>query len=107
MSTTPETPLDQYSKVAYSDEWEMMNDIRSPRYQQSQAFRDCVAAKIMISTGIGTDNIYSGSVERSVSIGTGSLTGESPAEDQKATERAFAASRPDAPLAVNPNRISQ
>jgi len=106
MSTTPETSLDHYSKTPYSDQFELMADMGSPRYNQSEAFRACVAAKIAISTGIGTDNTYSGGVEHSVSIGTGSLHGAAPAEDQAAIEQEFAASRPEHPMAVNPNKIS-
>ena len=104
--TQPETPLDIWARTPFSDQFEMSEAIRSPRYKQSDAFRAAVAAKIDISQGLGVDQIRVGGVEQSIAIGTGSLTGESSSvQDQKAIEREYAASRSDAPLDVNPNAI--
>jgi hypothetical protein len=106
----PEISLEEWAKLPFGDASEMIAAMRDPRYRSPiypNRYNEAVAAKIALSEGIGTDQIYVGAVEQSVQIGTGSITGESPAEDQKAAERAFAESRPDAPLAMNPNRISQ
>jgi hypothetical protein len=106
----PEISLEEWAKLPFGDASEMIAAMRDPRYRSPiypNRYNEAVAAKIALSEGIGTDQIWIGDRENSVQIGTGSLTGESPAEDHKATERAFAESRPDAPLAVNPNKIGQ
>lgn len=106
--TQPETPLDVWARTPFSDATEMIAAMQDPRYKSyiyPNKYREAVEAKIGISEGIGVDQTRSLGVEQSIGIGTGTMTGGTPAEDQKAIAREFAASRPDAPLAVNPNTI--
>jgi len=102
-----EMPLSEWSKIPFQGQDEVLAAMSSERYRSmyGEAYRAAVAAKLAISE-VGLDKNYSGRVENSVTIGTDSLYGAAPAEDQKAVERAFAALRPDAPLAVDPNRIA-
>ena len=98
-----ELPLSELAKIPFETPEAMMAAIRDPRYSSPHgdgAYRRMVEARIGISTGIGTDQAVSLGVEQSIGIGTDGL-----AEDQKTLEQAYRESLPDAPLAVNPNRI--
>ncbi len=98
-----ETPLDVWARTPFGDASEMiaaMQDERYKSYIYPNKYREAVEAKIGISEGIGTDNVRSLGVEQSLVIGT-----DGNGEDRATIEREFAASRPDEPMAVNPNTI--
>jgi len=104
--TNAQTPLDQYAATPYLDQFEMRQDMSSSRYQESQAFRDIVAAKIALSTGIGTDSTHSiTSPEfRSTSVSLDAITDGSVAEQQRAAQLADleAFKSGHGPMAVQP-----
>ena len=101
-----QTPLDLYAATPYLDQFEMRQDMSSSRYQESQAFRDIVAAKIALSTGIGTDSVQSiTSPEfRSTSVSLDAITDGSVAEQQRAEQAADleAFKSGHGPMAVQP-----
>jgi hypothetical protein len=103
--SNPQTPLDVWATVPFSDASEMIAAMSDPRYKSPiypNRFREAVERKVGISEGIGTDNVRdtTDTSLRSIGIGTGALTGESPAEIQTEPSREYAASRPDAPMAI-------
>src|SRR2546426_6516146 len=107
MSNAPEN-FEELKKIPISGPEELISLIRDPRYRSPHypnRYVEMVEARIAISEGIGTDQTRSLGVEHSVTIGTGALTGESPAEDQQSIEQAYAESRPDSPMAVDINKI--
>jgi len=112
--SNPQTPLDVWAGVPFSDTSEMIAAMQDPRYKSyiyPNNYRLAVEAKIGISEGIGTDQVLDNTpptLLRSTGIGTDSLHDRTvTAEDQAELQRTYAESRPDAPMAVDINKISR
>ena len=69
-----ETNLSEWSKIPFSDTDEVIAAISNPRYASpySPVYRQAVEAKLAISEGVGTDNVYA-KESNAVSIGTGPM----------------------------------
>ncbi len=85
--TNQETPLAYYSTLPYADQFELVQDMASARYKSSPAFRDCVAAKVALSTGIGTDDTKNLTPPGLMTLETGAITAAENASEAAQQQR--------------------
>jgi len=83
MSNT-EMPLSELAKLPFGDSSEVVAAITDPRYSRSPAYRDCVAARLAISEGVGLDSTHVGKQSNAIFVRTSPVQ-EDPAPSDKAT----------------------
>ena len=74
MSNQPQTSLDVWAAIPFSDSSELVAAMSDPRYKNNTVhpnrFVEAVERKLALSEGVGTDSVRVGDVEQSIQVDT-------------------------------------